>query len=211
MAAGVAGAVAWNLTAEDRVRAQLANFGHDVSSDRREAAASPRFKAENWTKAVTLLGRLTALETLNLSNTGVADIGPLKDFIALKNLNLSFARIANIEPLKSLTALQTLNLSNTMVVDIRPLKDLTALQTLDLSDTVVVDIRPLKGLTALRTLNLTDTGSGKSDHSATSPIFRPSIYPVQAYRILDRSRASPRSNLSIFPSLKLWTSGRSTG
>ena len=45
MAAAAIGAIAWNVTASDRIRAQLADLGVDVADDR-EAAMSPRFKAE---------------------------------------------------------------------------------------------------------------------------------------------------------------------
>ena len=57
MAAAAVGAIIWNVSAAERVRAQLANFGIDVSQDG-GGAASPRFKAENWAKAGSLLGRL---------------------------------------------------------------------------------------------------------------------------------------------------------
>ena len=113
MAAAAAGAIAWNVNAADRARAELAEFGVEVSSTPTglEADAGGRFKAEDLARAASLLGRLTALQTLDLSNTKVADLGPLKGLTALQtSLTLSSMQVADLGPLKGLTALQTLNL-----------------------------------------------------------------------------------------------------
>ena len=157
MAAAAVGAIAWNVTAADRMRAQLADFGIDASQDQLEAAVSPRFKAENWTKAGALLGKLTALQSLNLTRTQIADLGPLKGLTALQSLSLSSTQVADLGPLKGLTALQSLDLSGTQVADLGPIKGLTALQSLNLFSTQVADLGPLKGLAALQSLDLTDT------------------------------------------------------
>jgi Leucine-rich repeat (LRR) protein len=77
-------------------------------------------------------------------------IEPLKGLTALQTLNLSGTQVANIEPLKGLTALQNLYLLGTQVANIEPLKGLTKLQNLDLSQTQVANIDPLKGLTKLK-------------------------------------------------------------
>ena len=73
-------AIAWNRPTADRMRAQLAEIGVEVISTASglEADAGGRFKAEDLAKAASLLGTLSALQMLNLSETHVEDLGPLK-------------------------------------------------------------------------------------------------------------------------------------
>jgi hypothetical protein len=159
MAAAAAGAVIWNTSSAERLRAQLADFGIDVSQNEHEAATSHRFKAENWSKAGPILGRLTALQSLDLSNTQIADLEPLKGLTALQSLNLSFTKVADLTPLEGLTALLELNLEDTEVMDLTPLKGLTALEWLYLNGTRIGDLGPLKDLTALQWLTVSNTNA----------------------------------------------------
>jgi Leucine-rich repeat (LRR) protein len=106
--------------------------------------------------SVLPLKDLTALRSLNLSHTQVRSVESLKNVTALQSLDLSDTQVTSVEPLKDLTALQSLNLSHTQV-SMESLKDLTALQSLDLSDTQVTSVEPLKDLTALQSLDLSDT------------------------------------------------------
>ncbi len=103
------------------------------------------------------LAGLTALQTLNVSYTKVADLGPLAGLTALQTLNVSYTKVADLGPLAGLTALQRLNVSYTQVADLGPLAGLTALQTLDVSYTKVADLGPLAGMTALRWLDVSST------------------------------------------------------
>ena len=155
MAAAAASAVIWNANAAERLRAQLADFGIELSQDEREAG--PRFKAKNWVEAGPLLARLTALQSLDLSNTQVADLAPLKGLTALQSLDLPNTQVADLAPLNGLTALQSLYLTATQVTDLAPLNGLTALQSLYLESSKVADLAPLNGLTALQSLDLSDT------------------------------------------------------
>jgi Leucine Rich repeats (2 copies) len=135
--------------------ARLAALGIDVSES--EAEGRPHLRAEDLAEAAVILGTLTALRTLNLSEASVADLAPLKGLTSLQTLDLSETQAADLAPLKGLTGLQTLNLSATQVADLTPLEGLTALKTLDLSNTHVTGLAPLKGLTGLQTLNLSAT------------------------------------------------------
>jgi len=81
-------------------------------------------------------GKVTKLD---LSNTDVADLQPLKGLTSLKRLDLSNTQVADLQPLKGLTSVQWLYLRNTHVADLQPLKGLTSLQVLDLSNTQVAD------------------------------------------------------------------------
>ena len=159
MAAGTAGAILWDTGASARARGQLADYGVVVTSsvDGLDAKSDDRFDINDLGEVAALLGKLTGLRSLNLSNSQVADIGPLKELKALQTLNLSSTKVADVAPLKALTALQSLDLFRTQVADLGPLKDLKALQTLDLSETQVADVAPLKDLKALQTLNLSET------------------------------------------------------
>jgi hypothetical protein len=157
MAAAIAGAILWNANAAERLRAQLADFGIEVSEDEREATSGPRFKEDNWAKAGLLLGKLTSLQSLDLSSTSIEDFTPLKGLTTLQSLDLSTTKVADLAALKGLTALRSLNLGGTPVTDLAPLKGLTALQSLNLSGTKVADLAPLEGLTALQSLDLAGT------------------------------------------------------
>jgi hypothetical protein len=153
MAAAVAGAFLWNAGTEDRLRAELANVGIDISSDGLEAASSTRFRPE----AVQLLGKVRTLQSLDLFFARVEDLTPLKDLTALRFLNVDGTQVAHLKGLEALTALQSLSLQNALVDDLSPLNGLTALQSLELFNTPVADLAPLKGLTALQLLDLGGT------------------------------------------------------
>ena len=74
---------------------------------------------------------LTALTTLYLSNTQVADIAPLTGLTALTTLFLDDTQVADIAPLAGLTALTTLDLRRTRAIDLRPLSKVLSLLTPD--------------------------------------------------------------------------------
>ena len=71
------------------------------------------------------IATLTALQTLRLNDTQVADLAPLRSLTALQTLSLDSTKVADLAPLRSLTALQTLYLDNTQVADLSPLRSLT--------------------------------------------------------------------------------------
>jgi internalin A len=107
---------------------------------------------------LTPLSRLSALQGLDLSGTGVRDLSPLSGLTALRVLDLSGTQVSDLKPLSRLTALQGLFLSGTQVSDLQPLSRLTALLYLDLAGTQVSDLQPLSRLTALQDLDLSGTG-----------------------------------------------------
>jgi hypothetical protein len=134
VAASAVGGIAWNVTAADRARAELANLGIDVSADGTEAATSARFRAEDLTRAVSLLSRRGKLQSLDLHRTGVANLNPLSQLTGLRSLNISNTAVSNLGPVESLSSLRELDLANTAVSDLGPLKRLSALQVLDISE-----------------------------------------------------------------------------
>lgn len=75
------------------------------------------------------IARLTALRSLDLRQTAVADIAPLAHLTALQRLFLNQTAVADIAPLARLTALQDLSLELAPVADLRPLAGLNRLGT----------------------------------------------------------------------------------
>ena len=177
-------ALEWHHLAPGQVKAELADLGIAIETHKQGlfARTTDTFDPEKLAAVVPLLRTLsvvgldlhntqvanleplkglTALQQLNLADTPVANLDPLKELTALQQLDLSkfLSDLANLdlEPLKGLTALQQLNLGSAPVANLEPLKGLTALQRLDLANTKVTDLEPLKGLTALQQLNLAVT------------------------------------------------------
>jgi internalin A len=103
------------------------------------------------------LSRLTALQTLNCSDTQVSDLSPLSGLTALRTLDCSSTQVSDLSPLSRLTALQALYCFSTQVSDLSPLSRLTVLQTLYCFSTQVSDLSPLSRLTALQTLYCSST------------------------------------------------------
>jgi len=99
------------------------------------------------------LARLTALQSLNCSRTGVGDLAPLAGLTALQSLNCSGTRVSDLAPLAELSALQSLDCSLTQVSGLTALARLGALQRLDCSRTKIMDLALLASLSALRSLN----------------------------------------------------------
>jgi hypothetical protein len=199
-AAVAAGAIAWSVGAADRAKAQLAELGIEVSSapSGLEASASPRFRVENWGKVGSLLQRLTGLQSLNLFNTQVADLAPLKGLMALQTLDLGNTQVADLAQLKGLTALQTLDLHNTRVAELTALRDLTELRSLNLTDTRVADLGPLKDLTELQNLYL--NGTEVADLGPLTGLTALQLLFLQGTKVAD---LAPLKDLTALQSLDL--------
>src|SRR5271157_2350152 len=103
------------------------------------------------------LAGLSALQSLDCSNTLVRDLGPLAGLSALQSLDCMGTRVSDLGPLAGLSALQSLDCMGTRVSDLGPLAGLSALQSLDCSGTPVSDLSPLAGLSALQSLKCSVT------------------------------------------------------
>jgi len=91
---------------------------------------------------------------LNLRDSEISDIEPLKGLSSLKMLDLSGTKVSNLELLKGLSGLEVLYLSGTQVSDLEPIKGFGSLKGLDLSNTHVSDLEPIKELSSLEGLDL---------------------------------------------------------
>ncbi len=101
---------------------------------------------------------LPLLEELNLNESPVDDLSPLKGLSRLRALFLGATLVEDLSPLAALGDLERLDLHETNVTDLSPLVGLTRLEALDLRGTPVADLAPIKGLRSLRALGLSDTG-----------------------------------------------------
>jgi Leucine Rich repeats (2 copies) len=101
---------------------------------------------------------LTSLSSLDLTSTGITDLQPLTGLTSLSSLSLGHSGITSLEPLRGLTSLSSLNLTSTGIIDLEPLRGLTSLSWLDLSSTGITDLEPLRGLTRMSWLDLSSTG-----------------------------------------------------
>jgi internalin A len=100
---------------------------------------------------------LKQLRTLDLGNTPVSNLSPIKELKQLVTLVLYGTLVRNLEPIKELKQLKKLYLGGTQVSDLNPIQELKQLTTLDIGVTPVSDLQPIKGLKQLTTLNLWGT------------------------------------------------------
>ncbi|MFH1372214.1 MAG: leucine-rich repeat domain-containing protein, partial [bacterium] len=97
---------------------------------------------------------LIALDTLNLFDNQITDIGLLAALTSLSYLDLSYNQTSDIESLAEMDSLVWLNLFVNQIIDITPLAGLTSLSYLYLADNQIVVITSLAGLDSLVLLNL---------------------------------------------------------
>ena len=67
------------------------------------------------------VSRLTALESLNIANTDIGNLGALQGLFNLENLSLKHTFVKDLTPLQSIASLKVLNIENTPVTDLTPL------------------------------------------------------------------------------------------
>ena len=164
MAATAAGAIIWNAGTADRLRAQLADFGIDVSPDGLEAASWPALQGRELDQGDSSSAgwpRSSRSTLRQRSRRPRAAQGPESAPDAQPLLYAGRGHRASQGPDSAPDAQS----HQTQVADIAPLKDLRALQTLNLTETQVADIAPLKDLTALQSLNLSKRKSPTSRRS----------------------------------------------
>lgn len=92
------------------------------------------------------LNRLGNLRMLNISNTEILDILPVRNLTKLHDFNCSNTAINSLDALNYSASLTVLDISNTPIYDINPLRNLEKLQFLDISNTRVESIDPLLGM-----------------------------------------------------------------
>ena len=103
------------------------------------------------------LTKLTSLHSLNVSQTMVNDLYPIRNLIDLQDLNISNTQVNQLDALVYSMSLQKLDISNTKVYSLDPLSNLSKLRILDISNTHIDDIHPLANLTDLTDLKMNNS------------------------------------------------------
>jgi len=103
-------------------------------------------------KTLTPLSKLTSLEDLNASETGLQDILAVKDLPNLKNLDLASVGIADLSPLSGLKSLEMLDVSYSKITDVSSLGGLRNLRILSVSGCLVSQVTPLLKLKRMELL-----------------------------------------------------------
>ncbi len=97
---------------------------------------------------------LSNLRFLDISETRIADLGPLRSTGTLETLIADHSEVYDLQYLKYLRNLKTLDVSNTRIREIEVLDQFTSLTNLNLSGNYISDFQPLKGLKGLAHLDL---------------------------------------------------------
>ncbi|MFH1119548.1 MAG: leucine-rich repeat domain-containing protein [Bacteroidota bacterium] len=101
------------------------------------------------------LHELTYLKKLNISgNRRIKDLNPLAKLTSLEDLNVSGTGIAEISAIKEISNLRNLDLSDNGIVDLSPVAGLKSLELLDISNSKITEVNRLSGLRNLRILSL---------------------------------------------------------
>jgi Leucine Rich repeats (2 copies) len=103
------------------------------------------------------LRALINLRSLSLGETQIDDLLPIKDLVNLENLSVDESLVSDLGPIRGLNNLRELHVSGTNITEVEPLRNLSNLQILNVGDTSVGDIEPLCGLVNLRQLFLGGT------------------------------------------------------
>jgi hypothetical protein len=138
---------------------RLAHCTHTTDTHVEELATIPqRIELQYWVKNTDFKhlekckANVRALE-LRGGYSGVSDIARLASWKHLEDLDLSETGVVVLTPLKDLP-LRRLKLGNTMVTDLSPLSGITTLESLDLEKSIATDYTPLSTLTNLQRLNV---------------------------------------------------------
>lgn len=106
---------------------------------------------------LTPLSKLSALTSVNISNTLATDLTPLRNLNNLEELNISGTSISSLDALKYSTKIRVLKMAKTPVSDISLIAGFTSLEVLDLSETPIEKLNPLKELNGLSDLRFSGT------------------------------------------------------
>jgi len=98
------------------------------------------------------LAGLGKLQELRCWNTNVTDLSPLTGIGTLETLNCSLTRVSDLRPIAGLTNLRIFNFTSSQVADLSPLSDLIKIHTFCCENSSVSDLSPLASLTGIQTL-----------------------------------------------------------
>lgn len=96
------------------------------------------------------------IEDINISESNITTLEPLKSCISLKEIYIDNGKINNISALENLINLEILDLRCNQIEDISSLANITNLTFINLESNKIIDISALKNLTNLEDLYLSD-------------------------------------------------------
>lgn len=132
------------------------------------------------------------LAKLDLRETGISDLGPLRG-TPLRSLDISSTKVRDLTPLRGM-GIETLTIAHNNIGDLWPLQD-CPIHELNASDTATLDLSALTGL-PLTVLNLDSTRV-----EDLSPLRGLQLTSLQLYKTeitnIDALRGMPLVNLSI--------------
>ncbi|MBD1868442.1 leucine-rich repeat domain-containing protein [Cyanobacteria bacterium FACHB-471] len=137
---------------------------------------------------------LTHLKILDLGETQISDVSPLKNLTQLTRLDLDETLVTDVSHLSGLTQLKELYLFKDQVIDLSALSGLTQLTLLHLSETQVTDLSALSGLTQLKELYL--SGTQVTDLSALSGLTQLTLLYLSETQVIDLSALSELTQLT---------------
>ncbi|GGE58811.1 leucine-rich repeat domain-containing protein [Actibacterium pelagium] len=100
------------------------------------------------------IARIENLSRLDLSDTSVADLSPLREQTRLQYLTVRNSRVEDLTPLSELPSLRHLVISRSQVHDLNPLADTPRLERLAVGGLELYSLEPLTRMSSLRWLNL---------------------------------------------------------
>lgn len=150
-----------DVNIESTVRQQLGKLTGELTKVDLESIKS-LWVANIQITSLKGIEKLTNLEKLELTSTGIEDISYLKNLKKLKILGLFGNNIPNLDIIGSLTNLESLNVRyNSRLSNISPLEGLTNLKALYITGTNIKDISPL-------VINIKNGGFSAGQHSGDS-------------------------------------------
>lgn len=108
----------------------------------------------NNSSCLTILDRLTKLESLELGGCKISETKFLEKLTNLKIVDLGINQITDISFLEKLSSLKSLDISENQIIDISCLDRLTSLTFLDISSNQITNINSFEKLINLQSLSL---------------------------------------------------------
>lgn len=103
------------------------------------------------------LSKLSNLKRLDISNTRINDLSPIRNLTKLESLICEGTQVESLTHLRYLSNLRVLNLNNTPVYDLKALQSIDKLEQLYLNHTQINNLDPLSQLKHLMDLRFSNT------------------------------------------------------
>jgi Leucine-rich repeat (LRR) protein len=120
------------------------------------AIDSLNLEGERWIEDVQALSIFRGLKKLNLRNTRVSDLVPLRYAQNLSYLDISATNIRDISSISYFKNLRQLYIEDTPVNDLSPISEISDLEVLDISNVSAISFAPIANL-SLKKLDLAGT------------------------------------------------------